>query len=295
MRENNSMEQNTFQSRRSFIFTPGNRPELFNKALKSGADIVCVELEDGVAPHNKSEAREKMLELFENPHPLDGIERVVRVNCLRTSEGIADLEAILRTNCQVPSIMMPKVKGPEEVHGLAETLKESGLRTEIQAIIETNEGLEAAYEIAQATDRLTALLFGAVDLAAELRCSNNWESLLYARSRTVHAGATSGIDVIDVPWIDLEDMEGMRQEAESSNSLGFTGKGAIHPKQISTLNEVFTPSIEEVNYAKKVIKAFKEANTGVVVVDGKLIEQPVLLSMQRILALSEKTNNKKIA
>ena len=104
------MKQNTFQSRRSFIFTPGNRPELFNKALKSRADIVCVELEDGVAPHNKSEAREKMLELFDKSYPLDGVVRVVRIYCLRTSEGVADLEAILRTNCQVPSIMMPKVK-----------------------------------------------------------------------------------------------------------------------------------------------------------------------------------------
>ncbi|MFT5181056.1 MAG: (S)-citramalyl-CoA lyase [Alphaproteobacteria bacterium] len=284
------MTANKIQSRRSFIFTPGNRPEYFTKALTSGADIVCVELEDGVAPHDKDEARAKMLELFAEPHPDDGIERIVRVNCGRTIDGMADLEAILRAHCPVPSIMLPKVKGPKEIRGIAEMFEEHGLETRIQAIIETNEGLEAAYEIAQATPRLDALLFGAVDLAAELRCTNSWEAMLYARSRTVHAAAAAGIDVIDVPWLDLEDMEGMRREAESSAGLGFTGKGAIHPKQIAVLNQVYSPDPDEVAYARKVIDAYAQANTGVVVVDGKLIERPVLRTMHLILARAERAD-----
>ena len=277
-----------FQSRRSFIFTPGNRPEYFEKALASGADIVCVELEDGVAPHDKADARTKMLALFAAPHPDDGIERIVRVNCGRTAEGMADIEAIIRADNPVPAIMLPKVKGPEEVRGIAETFDEYDLPTRLQAIIETNEGLEAAYEIAHATPRLDALLFGAVDLAAELRCANTWEAMLYARSRTVHAAAAAGIDVIDVPWLDLEDMAGMRREAEASAGLGFTGKGAIHPKQIAILNEVYSPDPDEIAYARKVIDAFTQANTGVVVVDGKLIERPVLRTMHRILARAER-------
>ena len=282
------MTANKIQSRRSFIFTPGNRPEYFTKALTSGADIVCVELEDGVAPHDKDEARAKMLALFAQPHPDDGIERIVRVNCGRTTDGLADIEAILRARCPVPSIMLPKVKGPEEVRAVAEMFEDQGLETRIQAIIETNEGLEAAYEIAQATPRLDALLFGAVDLAAELRCANSWEAMLYARSRTVHAAAAAGIDVIDVPWLDLEDMAGMRQEAEASAGLGFTGKGAIHPKQIAVLNQVYSPNPDEVAYARKVIEAYAKANTGVVVVDGKLIERPVLRTLHRILARAER-------
>jgi citrate lyase beta subunit len=282
------MTATRFQSRRSFIFTPGNRPELFEKALASGADIVCVELEDGVAPHDKDDARAKMLALFAEPHLDDGIERIVRVNCGRTTEGMADLTAILRAESPVPAIMLPKVKGPEEIRGIAEAFDEYGLPTRLQAIIETNEGLEAAYEIAHATPRLDALLFGAVDLAAELRCANTWEAMLYARSRTVHAAAAAGIDVIDVPWLDLEDMTGMRGEAEASARLGFTGKGAIHPKQIAVINEVYSPDPGEVAYARKVIDAFTEANTGVVVVDGKLIERPVLRTMHRILARAER-------
>lgn len=282
------MTANKIQSRRSFIFTPGNRPELFTKALASGADIVCVELEDGVAPHDKDDARAKMLELFAAPHPKDGIERIVRINALSTDDGKADIAAILGAERPPPAIMLPKVNAPDDVRGIADTLDENGLTTRLQAIIETNEGLEAAYEIAHATPRLDALLFGAIDLAAELRCANTWEAMLYARSRTVHAAAAAGIDVIDVPWLDLEDMEGMRREAQASAGLGFTGKGAIHPKQIAVLNQVYSPDPDEVAYARKVIDAFTQANTGVVVVDGKLIERPVLRTMHRIIARAER-------
>lgn len=276
------------QSRRSFIFSPGNRPELFAKALASGADIVCVELEDGVAPQDKADARAKMLELFAKPQADDGIERIVRVNALSTDDGKADMAAILGADHPPPAIMLPKVNSPEDVRGVAEAFDKAGLTTRIQAIIETNKGLEAAYEIAHATPRLDALLFGAVDLAAELRCHNSWEAMLYARSRTVHAAAAADIDVIDVPWLDLTDMDGMRREAEASAGLGYTGKGAIHPKQIAILNQVFSPDPEEVVYARKVIDAFDAANTGVVVVDGKLIERPVLRTMHRVLARAER-------
>jgi citrate lyase beta subunit len=131
-------------------------------------------------------------------------------------------------------------------------------------------------------------LFGAVDLAAELRCDNTWEAMLYARSRTVHAAAAAGIDVIDVPWLDLQDMDGLRREAEASAGLGYTGKSAIHPKQIAAINGVFSPDPGEVAYARKVIEAFDAADTGVVVVDGKLIERPVLRTMHRILAQADR-------
>lgn len=282
------------QSRRSFIFSPGNRPELFTKALASGADIVCVELEDGVAPQDKADARAKMLELFAESHAADGgddgIERIVRINALPSDDGKADIAAILGAEHGPPAIMLPKVNAPEDVRALAETFDQNGLETRFQAIIETNKGLQAAYEIAHATPRLDALLFGAVDLAAELRCHNSWEAMLYARSRTVHAAAAADIDVIDVPWLDLEDMDGMRREAEASAGLGFTGKGAIHPKQIAILNQVFSPDPDEVAYARKVIDAFEQANTGIVVVDGKLIERPVLRTLHRILARADRVS-----
>lgn len=276
------------QSRRSFIFSPGTDPSMFGKALASGADIVCVELEDGVAPQHKDAARENMLGIFAEPQADDGVERIVRINMLGSPEGEADLSAVLDAASPPPALMLPKVNAPEEVRRVAEALEGVGHTTRLQVIIETNPGLEAAYEIAQASKRVDALLFGGVDLAADLRCAYGWESLLYARSRVVHAAAGAGIDVIDVPWLDLGDEGGLRQEAEASARLGFTGKGSIHPKQIAMINAIFSPSTEEVAYAKKVVAAFAEADSGLVVVDGKLIELPVLRSMERILAKAER-------
>src|SRR5690606_32812360 len=107
------------------------------------------------------------------------------------------------------------------------------------------------------------------------------------RSRVVHAAAGAAIDLIDVPYLDLNDLAGMRREAEASAALGFTGKGAIHPKQIAVLNEVFSPSAAEVERARRIVMAFAESGSGLVVIDGKLIERPVLRSMRRILAIAE--------
>ena len=209
----------TIRSRRSFIFSPGLRPEMFPKALESGADIVCVELEDGIAPKDKDTARARTMKLFETPQAEDGVERIVRINCLRESFGIADVQAVLAT---------------------------------------------------------------------ELRCENAWEPLLYARSRVVHAAASAGLDAIDVPYLDLEDPQGMVAAAKQAKALGFSGKGSIHPKQIAALNEVFTPNAEEIARAQRITETFEEADTGLVVIDGKLIEKPVLRDMYRILAIAER-------
>ena len=115
--------------------------------------------------------------------------------------------------------------------------------------------------------------------------------MIYARSKLVHAGASVGVDVIDVPYLDLEDMNGMKKEAELVKNLGFTGKGSIHPKQINILNEIFTPTKEEIIKAKKIVDQFNDTNTGLVVIDGKLIEKPVLREMQRKILIADKINN----
>jgi (S)-citramalyl-CoA lyase len=258
---------------------------MFPKALASGTDIVCVELEDGIAPKDKAEARTKGLALFEQSQADDGVERIVRINCLRTAFGIADVQAVLGTDTPPPALMLPKVMGPEEVIWLDDLLTERGHSTRLHVIIETNAGLEAAYAIAHSSARVDALFFGGVDMAAELRCKNAWEPLLYARSRVVHAAASAEIDAIDVPYLDLEDPDGMVREAQLANDLGFSGKGSIHPKQIAALNEVFSPSDAELAHAQRIVDAFAKADTGLVVVDGKLIEKPVLRDMNRILAI----------
>lgn len=274
--------------RRSFIFSPGLKPEMFPKALASGADMVCVELEDGIAPRDKADARKRALGLFAEPQAADGIERIVRINSLRSAFGLADVQAILGTEAPPPALMLPKVMTADEVVWLDDLLTERGHDTQLHIIIETNAGLESVHDIARASERIEALFFGGVDMAAELRCKNAWEPLLYARSRLVHAAAGAGLDVIDVPYLDLEDPDGMEREACLARDLGFSGKGAIHPKQIPLLNRVFTPDAAAVARARRIVQAFEDADTGLVVIDGKLIEKPVLREMHRIIAIAER-------
>ena len=282
------MTEALIRPRRSFIFTPGLKPDMFPKALASGTDIVCVELEDGIAPKDKAEARKHALALFEKPQAEDGVERMVRINSMRERFGIEDVQAILATDTPPPALMMPKVRTPDEVQILDQLLSEAGHSTRLHVIIETNAALEAAYEIAHCSWRIDALFFGGVDMAAELRCENAWEPLLYARSKVVHAASSAGLDVIDVPYLDLDDPEGMVVAAKQAKSLGFSGKGSVHPKQIAALNEVFTPSDEEIARARRITKTFEDADTGLVVIDGKLIEKPVLRDMYRILAIADR-------
>lgn len=280
----------SFQPRRTFIFAPALNPEMYFKALRSGADIVCVELEDGVAPKDKERARNNAIKLFENDTKVDDrVERVLRINCVRSESGLLDVQAVLASNRPPPVIMMPKVLSPDEVVWLDDLLTEQDHSTRIHVIIETNQGLENVTRISRASKRIDALFFGGYDMAAELRCDMAWEPLLYARSRLVHAAASEGLDAIDVPYLDLNDDVGMRREAEMSKSLGYSGKGAIHPKQISILKDVFTPSCQQIKYARRIVETFLKADTGLVVIDGKLIEKPVIREMQRLLSIVDNT------
>ncbi len=282
------MELNKIKVRRSFIFTPGLNPEMFPKALASGADMVCIELEDGIAIKDKDEARKNTINALKTLEVKNDVELVVRVNCQRTKPGLLDLEAFVSSKLKVKALMLPKVKTPDEITFIDDLLTDCNLDTDLHVIMETNEALENIYNIAHASKRIVALYFGGVDMAAELRVPNSYENLIYARSKLVHAGASVGVDVIDVPYLDLEDMDGMKKEAELVRNLGFTGKGSIHPKQINILNKVFTPSDEEITKAKKIIDQFNASDTGLVVIEGKLIEKPVLREMQRRILVAEK-------
>ena len=270
-------------TRRSFIFTPPLKKTMFSKAINSGVDIVCLELEDGIAPTDKNSAREKAIQIINTQKPNDKVEILIRVNSIRESCGLLDINALLNSKKQPDGLLVPKIKHPEELIIIDNLLTEKNLNTKLHAIIETNSGLEKASFIAASSNRIESLFFGAVDMSAELRCQNSWENLLYARSKVVHAAASKHLDVIDVPFLDLNNMKKMQEEAIKSKYLGFTGKGAVHPKQIKILNKVFTPSLKEVNKAKKIIQLFENSSTGLIVYDGKLIEKPVLREMYRII------------
>ena len=284
------MTERTIQPRRSLIFAPGTRPDMFPKALKTGADMVTVDLEDAVAPALKPDARDNTIAMFagraEDEIP-DGVEAIIRINCLRSADGMKDVIAVIDSPNPPPALMMTKVNSADEVKVLDDALGEAGHATRLHVIIETNDGLNACYDIAQCSDRVDSLLFGGVDISAELRCDQTWENLLYARSRVVNAAAGANLDLVDVPWLDLEDPAGMSEEARRSKSLGFTGKAAIHPKQIAEVNAIFSPQPDEVAKANKIIQAFEESDTGLVVIDGKLIERPVVRSMYRLVAIAE--------
>jgi (S)-citramalyl-CoA lyase len=282
-----TITDSTIRPRRSFIFAPGTRPDMFPKALACGTDIVCVDLEDAVAPQDKERARGLAFEHLPIAEGPARVERVIRINCLRTLDGMADVKALLQAENPIPVVMLPKVKGPEEIRNLSDLLTEYKLPTRLHVIIETNEALEAVADIARASDRIEALFFGGVDMAADLRCKSTWMALQYARSRVVHAAATMGLDAIDVPFLDLNDPEAMLVEATLAAELGFTGKGAIHPKQIPALNATFTPDAASIAHATRVLEAFANSDGGLLVFEGKLIEKPVLRSFARMLAVHE--------
>ena len=277
---------NHVQKRRSFIFCPGNKPDMIPKALSSGADMVCIDLEDAIIPEHKSISRDSTVKAFENLLSPKGVETLIRINDVNSKDGIEDINAILNSKNTATGLMLPKIQSVEEVQNLEKQIIESKKNLNLHIIIETNMGLENSWSIAHSSPLIKSLLFGGVDMSADLGCNGDWFSLLYARSRVVHAAAGAGIDSIDVPFLDLEDMKGMNNEAQKSKNLGFSGKGSIHPKQIDQLNNIFTPSEEEIAYANKVIKAFNEASDGLVVVDGKLIEKPVLRTALKTIANS---------
>lgn len=273
--------------RRSLLFVPGLRPDRYAKALQAGSDIVCVDIEDAVALPRKDEARALTLPLFAEPAPAN-VEPMVRINPLSTAEGLKDILALLECPAPPPALMLAKVGSAEEVRLYDELLTGSCADIRFHVIIESTDGLANAQEIARASTRIDSLLFGAVDMSADLRAEKTWEALLYARSKVVHAAARAGLDLIDVPYLTLDDPDGLEAEASASARLGFTGKAAIHPSQIPIINRVFSPSPELVTRARRIIAEFATNTTGLLVVDGELIERPVLRTMLRVVAIADR-------
>tara|TARA_Y100001954_G_scaffold41593_2_gene42381 strand:- start:1644 stop:2504 length:861 start_codon:yes stop_codon:yes gene_type:complete len=276
--------------RRSLLFVPGLRPDRFAKALESGADIVCVDIEDAVPLPRKQEARDLTFPLFAGEGRAK-VETMVRINPLSTPDGLKDILAL--RGCAAPprALMLAKPGSAAEIRLYDELLQGSCADIRFHVIIESTDGLANVMEIADASSRIDSLLFGAVDMSADLRAAKTWETLLYARSRVVHAAARYDLDLLDVPYLNLDDQAGLEGEARMSDALGFTGKASIHPKQIPIINEVFSPTPELVERARRILAEFEKDETGLVVVDGELIERPVIRSMLRVLAIADHLEN----
>jgi len=265
------------------LFVPGNRPDRYPRALASGADLVCVDLEDAVAPDRKDEARRAVADLLDRG-VWDGARTVLRVNHPAGPDGARDLKE-LGTRLADPAsglLMVPKVSSPDDLDPVRAA---TGGRRNLVAMVETLLGLRSVEEVAHA-DSVTALLFGGVDLSSELGCALEWDALLHARSRVVFAAALAGIDAIDVPWLDLADGEGLAKEADAVRRLGFRGKAAIHPDQVSVVQSVFTPTAEQVARATRVVEGSEAHAGGVFLLDGRMVDRPVVEAARRTLVLA---------
>ncbi|MGY9031688.1 MAG: HpcH/HpaI aldolase/citrate lyase family protein [Rhodobacterales bacterium] len=269
---------------RSLLFAPANRPDIHYKALASGADIVCLDLEDAVPPADKASARSTATSFLTDA---SGPHRVVRINGLRSADGLRDILALLDGNPTGGTVFLPKVATADEVRITDELITEATAPLKIGVLIESLEGLQNAIAILQASPRISFAMFGAVDYAAELGVEVAHEPLLHARTTLVHAAKLAGVDVLDVPCLAFRDDEAVASEALAARKLGFTGKAALHPSNLTILNTTFSPSGADIAYAEKVIALYTESPNGLAVLDGKLIEKPVIRSLLRILALRD--------
>lgn len=256
---------------RSTLFTPGDAGDRLRKALDTEADAVTFDIEDGVAPDRKERAREAIAETLS---AYDGDDPVgVRINALDDG-GPRDLDALANT---VPDyIVLPKVEAPEDVAALESALDERGMDVPIRATVETARGVLAAPDIASAPG-VDGLGFGAEDLTAALRTDRRpgLPDVAYARQRMVVAARAAGVAVSDTVYPDVSDEAGLREEAVSARRLGFDGKTAIHPAQLSVINDAFTPDEETLREAREIVEAYEESDGGAVRVGDTMVDQPV--------------------
>ena len=294
---------------RSLMFVPGHRPRMVQRALALGEfspsalDVAILDLEDGVPQDEKDRARAAVAAVLAVPPSGDGPARYVRVN-RDLAPRDADLAAVLRWG--LDGIVAPKIDHADEIADLAGDLDEredaAGLERgsiRLVASIESAQGLLEAHAIAASSERVVALLFGAEDFARDLALPTAREGeaaeLVYARSAIVVAAVAARRQAIDGIWPDVADNDGLRRDAVQARRLGFSGKSLIHPGQIDTINDVFSPSAAEVSHARRVIGAFEEAELkglGAVALDGKLLDQPIVERARRTLALHDAASRK---
>ncbi|MFC4405899.1 HpcH/HpaI aldolase/citrate lyase family protein [Haloarchaeobius iranensis] len=280
--------------RRSVLFSPGDRPELLRKAPGTGADTIVFDLEDAVAPARKDEARDAVRAVLADPEFEPDAEVCVRVNPVEGSGATADedVEALFDgpggddTAGRPDALMLPKCTDGDDVDALDALVP--GETPPVLALVESAAGVLHAESVA-AADATDALVFGAEDLSADIGATRTDEGteVLYAREHVVLAAAAVEVDAIDTVYTDFSDSEGLREATEFAIELGYDGKMAIHPSQVSIVNEAFTPDPETVEWAERVLAAKAEADAedrGVFQVDGEMIDAPLVAQAERVVA-----------
>lgn len=278
--------------KRTALFLPGNSPDMIANGGIFGSDSLILDLEDAVSINQKDTARYLVREALK---ALDfgGCERIIRINGMDTPFWEKDLEAVVPLKPEI--VMVTKVSGGDCIRRAEEKIEtieaQAGIErgsVKIAPLLETALGIENAYRIAASSPRVEALYLGAEDLTADLKCRRTKQGgeILYARQRIVMAVRAAGIEAYDTPYTDISDDEGLKLDAKLAKSLGFTGKMAISPRHIDCINQVFSPTPEEVSYAEEVCAAAslaKRQGKGAVSLNGKMIDAPIVLRARQIL------------
>ncbi|GLQ20021.1 HpcH/HpaI aldolase/citrate lyase family protein [Algimonas porphyrae] len=256
---------------RSLLFVPGNRPERFEKALNSGADLVCIDLEDAVAPDAKADARDAVIAFLKQCRA-DHVS--LRINGPGTADCAADMVAI--SGLTLPFVMIPKV----------DTLDELNTITSDAPLIPVIEsGLAMLNAAAILSDRRVRMgLFGGGDYAADLGVPMTFEAFHYARSHLAACAAAFEKPIFDVPYLDVHDVAGGEADTRRVADLGIHCRAAIHPKQIDAIHAAYTPSDDDIEKARSLRDAYAAAEGNAALHDGKLIEAPILRAAERVLA-----------
>ena len=282
--------------RRSMLFLPGNTPNMLINGNCLGSDAVIFDLEDAVSPAEKDAAR---ILVRNTMRYMDfrGCETIIRINSTDTPYWKADLEAMMPQKPQL--ILLPKTGSPRdilEVDGWMSELEDKlGMERNtvgLMALIETALGVENAFAIATASKRVKALFLGAEDLTADLQCKRTKEGreIEYARTRLVAAARAAGVDVYDTPFTDVNDDEGIWTDTRLAKALGFTGKASISPRHVEVINQVFSPTEKEIDYAYEVMEAIalaKKQGRGVIALRGKMIDAPIVARAKQTIAAAE--------
>lgn len=264
---------------RSWLFTPATRPERIAHAAATGVDIAIIDLEDSVSPADKVEARKNAM-TFIKSRCAEELPVALRINGLDTTAGIEDLCALFDHGARPDYLILPKTESASHLQILDRLLTSVGAHTSLIGLIESLRGLNAVETIATATSRLSALMFGAADMAADIGSAAIWEPLTHARSRIINACSASGLVAIDAPFFDIHDQEGLEAEVHKAIMFGFTAKAAIHPSQISAINTLFTPTEAEIAQARS---ALAENAKGVGTLNGMMIDEAVARQARRLL------------
>ena len=273
---------------RSLLFVPGSRPDRFEKALAAGADCICIDLEDAVPPQDKASARAGVIGWLEaNAESSPACAIGVRMNGLDTLDGLKDIIAFSETSARPDFLMVPKAGSHSALVNLTQLLemnRPNRRQVSLWVVIESVLGIKNASSIAGVCGMRGGVLFGGADYSLAIGTGMDWEALFHARSTLATEVRVTNGTLMDVPYLNVKDEEGLRAECVRVKALGFDGKACIHPSQVAIVNEVFSPSEAELDWARRVAEAGRSQDGRAVLLDGKMLDIPVYLRAERILS-----------